>query len=116
MMGTVLQDIRYGVRMLSKNPAVSAVAVLTLALGIGANAAIFSGVNAFVLRPLPVPDAHRLVRPVELSEDRGFADEMSYPDFVDYRNQATAFEAMTAEDMLSVALDSETQSDVIWGQ
>lgn len=116
MIGTVLQDIRYGIRLLTKNPAVSVVAVLTLALGIGANAAIFSGVNAFVLRPLPVPDAHRLVRPVELSADRGLADEMSYPDFVDYRNQATAIEAMTAEDMLSVALDSETQSDVIWGQ
>ncbi len=116
MIETVLQDIRYGVRMLTKNPAVSAVAVLTLALGIGANAAIFSGVSAFVLRPLPVPDAHQLVRPIELAEDRGIADELSYPDFVDYRNQATVFEGMTAENMLSVALDSETQSDVIWGQ
>jgi predicted permease len=116
MIETVLQDIRYGVRMLMKNPAVSAVAVLTLALGIGANAAIFSGVSAFVLRPLPVADPHQLVRPIELAEDRGISDEMSYPDFVDYRNQATVFEAMSAEDMLSVALDSETQSDVIWGQ
>ena len=115
-METIFQDIRYGVRMLLKNPAVSAVAVLTLALGIGANAAIFSGVSAFVLRPLPVPDPHQLVRPIELAEDRGISDEMSYPDFVDYRNQATVFEAMSAEDMLSVALDSETQSDVIWGQ
>ena len=69
MFGTVLQVIRYGIRLLTKNPAVSVVAVLTLALGIGANAAIFSGVNAFVLRPLPVPDAHRLVRPVELSAE-----------------------------------------------
>ena len=116
MIETLFQDIRYGVRMLIKNPAVSAVAVLTLALGIGANAAIFSGVSAFVLRLLPVPDAHELVRPVELSEDRGIADEISYPDFLDYRNQATVFEAISAEDMLSVALDSETQSDVIWGQ
>jgi macrolide transport system ATP-binding/permease protein len=90
--------------------------VLTLALGIGANAAIFSGVSAFLLRPLPVPDAHELVRPVELTEDRGIADEISYPDFSDYRNQATVFESMSAEVMLPVALDSETQSDVIWGQ
>ena len=115
-METIFQDIRYGVRMLSKNPAVTAVAVLTLALGIGANAAIFSGVSAFIFRPLPVPDAHQLVRPVELSEDRGISDELSYPDFVDYRNQATVFEAMSAEDMLAVALDSDTQSDVVWGQ
>ena len=115
-METVFQDIRYGVRMLTKNPAVTAVAVLTLALGIGANAAIFSGVSAFILRPLPVPDAHLLVRPMEMAEDRGISDELSYPDFVDYRNQATVFESISAEDMLPVALDSENQSDVIWGQ
>ena len=116
MIGTILQDIRYGVRMLTKNPAVSAVAVLTLALGIGANAAIFSGVSAFILRPLPVPEPDQLVRPVELAEDRGISDEVSYPDFVEYRNQATSFAALSAEDMLQVALDSDTQSDVIWGQ
>jgi predicted permease len=115
-METLFQDIRFGIRMLTKNPGVTAVAVLTLALGIGANAAIFSGVNAFIARPLPVPDAHQLVRPVELSEDRGIGDEISYPDFIDYRNQSTVFEAMAAEDMLQVALDSENQSDVIWGQ
>ena len=105
MMQTLLQDIRYGARMLTKNPGVTIVAVITLALGIGANAAIFSGVSAFVLRPLPVPEADRLVRPVELTEDRGFSDELSYPDFADYRNHATVFEAMSAEDMLPVALD-----------
>src|SRR6185369_14509242 len=116
MIETLFQDIRYGVRMLTKNPAVTAVAVLTLALGIGANAAIFSGVSAFVLRPLNVPAPDRLVRPVEMAEDRGIADEVSYPDFADYRDQSTVFEAISAEDMLPVALDSETQSDVIWGQ
>src|SRR5688572_17520773 len=102
--------------MLTKNPSVTAVAVLTLALGIGDNATIFSGVSAFIFRPLPVPDAHQLVRPAELAEDRGISDELSYPDFVDYRNQSTVFEAMSAEDMVPVALYSDTQSDVIWGQ
>jgi predicted permease len=115
-MESLFQDIRYGVRMLTKNPGITAVAVLTLALGIGANAAIFSGVSAFVLRPLPVPDPQQLVRPMEFAEDRGTSDEISYPDFVDYRNQATVFEAISAEDMVPVALDSENQSDVIWGQ
>jgi hypothetical protein len=115
-METLFQDIRYGVRMLTKNPGVTAVAVLTLALGIGANAAIFSGVSAFTLRALPVPEADRLVRPVEMAEDRGISDVVSYPDFSDYRAQATVFEAMSAEDMLPVALDAENQSDVIWGQ
>ena len=115
-METILQDIRYGIRMLTKNPGVTAVAVLTLALGIGANAAIFSGVSAFTMRPLPVPEPDRVVRPVEVAEDRGISDEVSYPDFSDYRAQSTVFEAMSAEDMLPVALDSENQSDVVWGQ
>lgn len=115
-METLIQDLRYGVRMLTKNIGVTAVAVLTLALGIGANAAIFSGVSAFVLRPLSVPEPHQLVRPMEMADDRGVSDEMSYPDFSDYRAQATVFEAMSAEDMLPVAFDSETQNDVLWGQ
>ncbi len=115
-MQSVFQDIRYGIRMLTKNPGVTAVAVLTLALGIGANAAIFSGVSAFTLRTLPIPEPDRVVRPVEMAEDRGMSDEVSYPDFVDYRDQSTVFEAMSAEDMVGVALDSETQSDVVWGQ
>ena len=115
-METLLQDLRYAVRMLIKTPGVTAVAVVTLALGIGANTAIFSGVNAFLMRPLPVPDPDRLVRPVEVAEDRGVSDEISYPDFVDYRNQATSFTGLAAEDMVQAALNTENQNDVIWGQ
>ena len=115
-MENLIKDIRYGVRMLMKNPGVTLVAVITLALGIGANTAIFSGVNAFLMRPLNVPNPDELIRPLEITEDRGMSDEMSYPDFLDYRNQATSFTGLAAEDMTQVAIDAENQNDVIWGQ
>src|SRR4030095_1341958 len=110
------QDLRYGVRMLAKNPGVTLVAVLTLALGIGANTAIFSGVSAFILRPLPVPGADRLARPAETTEDRGITDEFAYPDFVEYRDQNSVFTGMAAEDMVQAAIGTNDQNDVIWGQ
>jgi hypothetical protein len=61
LMGTLFQDVRYGFRMLMKNPAMTLVAAMTLALGIGANTTIFSAVNGLMLRPLPVANADRLV-------------------------------------------------------
>jgi len=115
-MDNIIKDIRYGVRMLTKNPGVTLVAVITLALGIGANTAIFSGVSAFLMRPLNVRNPGNLVRPVEIAEDRGITDEFSYPDFVEYRNQSTSYTGLAAEDMLQVAIDAENQNDVIWGQ
>ena len=115
-MENLIKDIRYGVRMLSKNPGVTLVAIITLALGIGANTAIFSGVSAFLMRPLSVPDAGKLIRPVEIAEDRGVTDEFSYPDFLEYRNQSTSFKGLAAEDMIQAAIDAENQNDVIWGQ
>ena len=102
--------------MLTKNPGVTLVAIITLGLGIGANTAIFSAVNAFLMKPLPVPRPHELIRPLEMTEDRGTTDELSYPDFVSYREQSTSFVGLAAEDMVQVAIDAENQNDVIWGQ
>ncbi len=115
-MENLIKDIRYGVRMLMKNPGVTTVAVITLALGIGANTAIFSGVSAFLMKPLSVPNAAELIRPLEVSEDRGLRDEFSYPDFLDYREQSTSFSGLAAEDMIQAAVDTENQNDVVWGQ
>ncbi|MGH9747203.1 MAG: ABC transporter permease [Candidatus Acidiferrales bacterium] len=96
-MQSLLQDIRYGIRMLAKNAGFTAIAVLTLALGIGANTAIFSVVNAELLRPLPFHDPGRLVR-VGVTNSRtgwkfGTAD---YPDFDDWRSQNKVFEKIAA--------------------
>jgi len=86
---TLLQDIRFGFRMLRKNPGFTAVAVLTLTLGIGANTAIFSMVDALVLRSLPVYAPREIVS-VESHDKIGFTDEFPYPDFEDIRDQTTS--------------------------
>jgi macrolide transport system ATP-binding/permease protein len=115
-MYTFIQDLRYGIRLLVKSPGVTIVAVLALALGIGANTAIFSGVSAFIFRPLPVPEPDQLVRPFEATDDRGTTDSFSYPDFADYRDQNTVFEGLVAEDLAQAAISAQNQNDVIWGQ
>jgi putative ABC transport system permease protein len=102
--------------MLTKTPGTTIVAVFALALGIGANAAIFSGVNGFLLRPLPVPEPDQIVRPFEATDDRGMTDSFSYPDFADYRDQSTVFDGLIAEDLTQAAISTENQNDVIWGQ
>jgi len=89
--GTLIQDIRYGIRMLLKNPAMTLVATLTLALGIGANTTIFSAVNGLMLRPLPVANADRLVVLAAQPQAGNIVTQFSYPDFQDIRSQADGF-------------------------
>src|SRR5712691_2231531 len=96
VMETLLQDIRYGARMLAKKPAFSIVAVITLALGIGANTAIFSVVNAVLLRPLPFHDPGQLVTVWERNPKQGY--EQNPPaagNYADWRDQNRVF-AQTA--------------------
>ena len=96
-MNTLLQDIRFGLRMLLKSPSISIVATIALALGIGANTAIFSVVNAVLLRPLPFPDPDSLVSLFETDARRGQErGSHSYPNFMDLRAQNTAFERVAS--------------------
>ena len=96
-MQSLLQDIRYGVRMLTKNAGFTIIAVLTLALGIGANTAIFSVVNAELLRPLPFHDPGRLVSIGVTNSRTGWkSGHADYPDFEDWRSQNQVFEKMAA--------------------
>lgn len=95
-MNSLLQDARYAVRMLGKAPAFSLIAIVTLALGIGANTAIFTVVNEALLRPRPgigAPEA--LVDIGRSNNGRGF-DNMSYPNFKDFRERSALFEGMAA--------------------
>jgi putative ABC transport system permease protein len=95
MMGTVLQDVRHTLRMLRNNPGFTAIAVLTLALGIGANTAIFSIVKAVVLRPLPFAESNQLYNLWTFLPDFG-REAASLPDYKDWRDQNTVFEQVAA--------------------
>jgi putative ABC transport system permease protein len=94
-METFFQDLRYGVRMLIKKPAFAALAVFALALGIGANSAIFSVVNAVLLRPLPFDDPDKLVWVWDTQPQLEIAPS-SVADFLDWRDQNQSFEYMAA--------------------
>jgi putative ABC transport system permease protein len=92
-----LQDIRFGVRMLRKSPGFTAVAVLTLALGIGANTAVFSTMNAFLIRPLPFPKSEDLVSVYENNLSAGLNQfAVAGPKYLDWREQNSVFQDMGA--------------------
>ena len=105
-MHTYWQDLRYGARMLLRNPAVSAVAVVTLALGIGANTATFSIVNAVMLRPLPYQNPDRLVSLWTNVPEHG-RQPITPGNFVDWKNQNTVFENMAAFSSSTVTLTGD---------
>ena len=92
-MGELWQDFRYAARALGKNPGVNAIMIFTLALSIGATTAIFSVVYGVLLRPLPYPDAHRILAVFEVTS-KGRPSRVADPNFDDFRDQGRSFQAM----------------------
>src|SRR5918992_1558630 len=111
-METLIKDIRYGVRGLLKKPGFTVIALITLALGIGANTAIFSVVNAVLLRPLQFKDPERLVIVWEDAAFAGFPRNTPAPaNYVDWKNQTQSFEDMAATHESSMNLTGDGEPE-----
>jgi len=116
-MGTLLQDVRYGIRMFTKNPGFTAVAILSLILGIGGNATVFSWLEAVLFHPLAlVQDSTRLVA-VETVMPDGAYHTSSYPDYKDYRDHNHVFSGMIGFELIgtNLKLEKEPQPQRNWG-
>jgi len=119
-MNTLLQDVRYSLRMMAKHPGFAVIAVLTLALGIGANTAIFTLLDQVLLRRLPVREPEQLVQLERSGADTGKAssyggstdDYFSYPMYRDLRDQNTVFAGVLATDSTQVGVEWHNQADL----
>lgn len=116
-METLVQDLRYGVRMLAKAPWFTTAAVLILALGIGANTAVFSILDAVLIRPLPYPKSERLVKADVFDLKSGdFYGKTSYPDFTDWSEQSHFFDHLAAYEDKTFNLAGTLQPERVKGQ
>jgi len=111
----LLQDLRFGLRMLRKNPGFSLIAILTLGLGIGANTAVFSVINAALFQPLPVKDASRLVRIYTSNQDESHTPS-SYLDYADYRERNQVFSEIAAHAQVRASLGEQGEHEIVWGE
>ena len=110
-MQTLWQDLRYAVRMLEKNPGFTAVALLTLAMAIGANAVVFSVLNALILHPLDLPDAESLYAIQRANEASCY---QSYADYRDLRDRNHSLDALAAYNADEAGLDSGDNTTRVW--
>ncbi|MGZ4966993.1 MAG: ABC transporter permease, partial [Chthoniobacterales bacterium] len=116
-MNAFLKDLQYAARMLLKNPGFSSIAIIALALGIGANTAVFSVVSAVLLRPLPLPQPEQIVAVWTAETKRPEArNSFSYPDFADVRAQNQVFSATAAfDDVDMTATDRGADAEHLHG-
>lgn len=114
LLENLVRDLRFAVRMLRRNPGFTAVAVATLALGIGVNTAIFSVVNAVILRPLPFPEPARLVLIWATNMETGRTEDVaSYPDFADWQARSRSFERLAAFTTRGMTIASRDQTELV---
>jgi macrolide transport system ATP-binding/permease protein len=115
LIDSILADLRYAFRTLAKSPAFTAVALLTLALGIGANTAIFSLVNAILMRPLPVVDPDQLVSLSLVNREGSGLGLLSYPDYKDLRDRNQVLAGLAAYRFAPVNLGRNGSNERVWG-
>ncbi len=116
-MDSAWKDLRYALRVLAKSPGFTAIVVLSLALGIGANTAIFSLVNAMLLRPMPVDDPSRLVAIGTTSPSWGnLVDGISYPDLLDFRKQDIGLSDLMGSAGRPLSVTDGEKPELIWGE
>jgi putative ABC transport system permease protein len=112
----MLRDLKYAIRMLTKSPGFSAIAIITLALGIGANSGIFSVVDAVLLRPLPFPNADRLVAIWgQVKHEGGDNQTDSYPNYADFRDQSKTLHGLTAFTLAGAILSGNEEARELRG-
>src|SRR5580698_1888662 len=102
-MGELLQDLRFGFRSLRRSPGFATIALLTIAIGIGANAAIFSFIDSVVLKPLPYPEPERIIRLYEKPPGGGW-NGISALNFLDWQKEGKSFQYMAAQNWDGVTL------------
>jgi hypothetical protein len=113
-MQTLWQDMRYGFRRLIKAPGFALIAILSLALGIGANTAVFSLVNMILFRPLPVANPEEIVSVSVVSKDESVA-AFSYPNYVDFRDRNEVLSGLLASRFTPMSLSRNGNNEKVWG-
>src|SRR5262249_4851672 len=114
-MNTLLQEIRFSLRSLRKRPGYAAIAIVTIALGIGANSAIFNVVNAALIRPLPYANSEPLVIVGETIKQRTYPGQVSYGDYLQLKSEARTMESVAGYSFAGALLSGNGQAEMLHG-